>query len=173
MTKVCSKCKEAKDLSDYYLQKEKYEAECKTCRKLRSKSNFNSATRKKQREYYSKNKEKILTNRKRTRTSTLEGRISTILSRSKNHKLGCNLDKGFLINLFHEQKGLCALSGESLEISGDSYLSNLLSLDRISSDKGYQKDNVQWVCVKYNMMKAHAAQEDFITMCKQVARYNT
>jgi hypothetical protein len=31
-----------------------------------------------------------------------------------------------------------------------------------------KEGNVQWVCVKYNLMKAHATQEEFIEMCKKV-----
>ena len=51
---------------------------------------------------------------------------------------------------------------------------NLLaaSVDRIDSEKGYRKGNVQWVNKSINVMKNGFSQEEFIYYCHQVAKHN-
>ena len=46
------------------------------------------------------------------------------------------------------------------------------SLDRIDSNKGYIKNNVQWVHKHINTMKMHMTDREFIDMCKKVAKHN-
>jgi hypothetical protein len=43
------------------------------------------------------------------------------------------------------------------------------SLDRINSDEGYIKGNVQWVHKDINIMKNIYSSKYFIEMCKKVA----
>lgn len=43
------------------------------------------------------------------------------------------------------------------------------SIDRIDSNLGYTKDNIQLVVRKVNMMKQQYTQEEFIEVCKAVA----
>lgn len=46
------------------------------------------------------------------------------------------------------------------------------SLDRIDSDKGYTKDNVQWVHKLINIMKQDMKDEEFIEWCKLITKEN-
>ena len=46
------------------------------------------------------------------------------------------------------------------------------SIDRIDSSKGYTPDNIQIITKKINMMKQQYSQEEFIEMCKLVAKNN-
>jgi hypothetical protein len=61
-----------------------------------------------------------------------------------------DIDFEFLIQLYKEQKGLCAYSGLPLKFG--SYLDNewTASLERIDVTKGYTKDNVCLVCIEFN-----------------------
>ena len=45
------------------------------------------------------------------------------------------------------------------------------SLDRIDSNKGYIKGNVQWVHKDVNTMKMDHTQEEFIKICTMVANH--
>jgi hypothetical protein len=78
--------------------------------------------------------------------------------------------------LFLKQGRKCALTGEELHFN-TSWRSRdrTASLDRIDSNKGYIKENVQWVHKDVNMMKQHYSQERFIEVCKKVtlARLNS
>ena len=74
-----------------------------------------------------------------------------------------------IINLWHSQKGLCALSNLPMQISEDEYD---VSLDRIDSNKGYVQNNVQLVTKQVNYMKQDYTQEDFINLCKIIAEHN-
>lgn len=76
--------------------------------------------------------------------------------------------------LFEKQKGICALSGLTIELPKsryelDSY--KTASLDRIDNSVGYTKNNIQWVHKHINMMKRTLSQEQFIELCKAVASH--
>jgi hypothetical protein len=76
-------------------------------------------------------------------------------------------------DLYDEQNGLCALSGVPLEIPRVMrYNTRTASIDRIDSDKGYVKGNVQWVHVDINYAKLTLSNKDFIDMCRRVVEYN-
>jgi hypothetical protein len=87
-----------------------------------------------------------------------------IWSRSRCHKTGkeFNLDIEYICNLYIKQKGLCAIS--RIELNEDN-----LSLDRIDSNIGYIKGNVQWVDFTINRMKSDLKQSEFVKLCKLVA----
>jgi hypothetical protein len=61
-----------------------------------------------------------------------------------------DIDLIYLIQLYTEQKGLCAYSGIPLKFG--SYLKSdwVVSLERIDVTKGYTKDNVCLICLEFN-----------------------
>ena len=65
---------------------------------------------------------------------------------------------------WEQQRGLCALSGLPISIKVDA------SIDRIDSQKGYTRDNIQWVHNDVNLMKNGFDQTYFIEMCRRIAR---
>lgn len=78
-----------------------------------------------------------------------------------------DLDFEYLADLLIDQDYKCALTGwsiDALEIN-----KNSASLDRIDSEKGYIKGNVQWVHKMVNMCKQQYTQEEFISMCTSIA----
>ncbi len=68
-------------------------------------------------------------------------------------------------NLLKKQENKCALSG----IEFEDYGNNICSLDRIDSNKGYSKDNIQLVTKSINVMKSNLEIEEFISNCISVA----
>jgi hypothetical protein len=81
--------------------------------------------------------------------------------------------------LFQQQDGLCALSGIKLthkkycykENGKDIWDNGTASLDRIDSNKGYVKNNIQWVHRTINYMKRNLSEDEFINLCKKVVNH--
>lgn len=94
-----------------------------------------------------------------------------IISRSQRNsikrdgkKSEYNLDIKFLEDLFDDQGGLCALSGFPIILSHN-VKENTASLDRIDSNRGYIKGNVQWVHKKVNLIKNILSDKDLYKFC--------
>jgi hypothetical protein len=68
--------------------------------------------------------------------------------------------------LYLQQNKQCALSGVPLKLDGS--LSCTASLDRISSDKGYEPGNIQWVHKDVNIMKNVFDEQYFIDLCQKI-----
>lgn len=119
--------------------------------------------------YREKHRETREAKRKALR-NTFTGKMKDLLdkctqrARKKNFKI--NLDFEFLVNLWHEQDGKCAVSKLPMEtISGDRKTEGVnyftVSVDRINSTQGYTKDNVQLVCFAVNQIKSNLDGEQF------------
>jgi hypothetical protein len=102
--------------------------------------------------------------------------ICTLRLRAKRLDYEFNLNGKFLWELFLKQNRKCALSGIEIGFPQawgvKSKTDITASLDRIDSNKGYTKDNVQWVHKHINTMKMHMTDMEFISICKKVAEYN-
>lgn len=61
------------------------------------------------------------------------------------------------------QNNMCVYTGEEFTEN------NLPSLDRIDSNKGYIKNNIQFVCIRVNKMKSDMTHDDFIGLCNKVS----
>ena len=170
----CARCGISKHQDQFYQKAGKPVGYCKPC-KLNFQKRYKTDPEK-SREYYKKNKKEIQERSKTRLNNNLSERVGRVVRNAKQRAnkdgLEFSITYKSCIELFNSQDGKCALSGEPLELFGDRYLSNLMSLDRIDSTLGYTQDNVQWVCVKYNMMKAHANLKEFIEMCRKIVEYN-
>jgi hypothetical protein len=80
----------------------------------------------------------------------------------------------YLLSLWKQQEGLCALSSRQMTIAPhkrvNNHQSDILSVDRIDSRKGYVAGNIQLVCLAVNAMKSSTRQTDFIKWCEDIAR---
>jgi hypothetical protein len=84
-----------------------------------------------------------------------------------------------LHNMYLEQDRKCALSGMSISFENQ-YITDrpgfgfscTASLDRIDSSKGYATANLQLLHKDINIMKNTHSEEDFIALCKLVAKHN-
>jgi hypothetical protein len=71
-------------------------------------------------------------------------------------------------NQFEKQNHKCALSGLELKFPtfGEKATEQTASLDRINSDLGYTKDNIQWLHKDVNKMKWELSQDRFLELCR-------
>lgn len=86
------------------------------------------------------------------------------------------IDVEYIWNLFLKQNRKCIYTNIELTFpitSTSSKQSNYTaSLDRIDSNKGYIKGNVQWVHKKINIMKNIYSHDEFVTLCNLVSENN-
>ena len=76
-----------------------------------------------------------------------------------------------IADLMEIQNFKCALTGWDIEFPDTGHPQKALaSLDRIDSKKPYTRSNTQIVTRQVNMMKQQYSQEDFIKVCKAVAK---
>lgn len=100
--------------------------------------------------------------------------VSDIVRRCKKFNYEYDLTAQFLWELYERQNRKCALSGEEIKFSytNSNRPEGTISLDRIDSNKGYTKDNVQWVHKDINTLKTDFDQAKFLELCKKVVDHN-
>ena len=83
-------------------------------------------------------------------------------------------------NLFVEQEGKCALSGELLVMDPLHWQNTRLrsskqtaSLDRIDSSLGYVSGNVRWISKTINKMRLNMTDEEFVEECRKVVAHHS
>lgn len=80
-----------------------------------------------------------------------------------------HFDLTFLEELHAKQKGVCAISGvEMTYLQEGGKCPTNISIDRIDSSRGYEKDNIQLVCSLVNTMKMQYSEEVLIEWCKKI-----
>ena len=86
--------------------------------------------------------------------------------------ISIEIDQSYAWELFLKQNKKCALSGVDLKLARRSrQKEQTASLDRIDSDKGYTKTNVQWIHKDINIIKNTYNNEQFIDICNKVSNY--
>lgn len=97
-------------------------------------------------------------------------------SRLKKKKFDLKITIKDVYKLWIKQDKKCALTGLPIDFQnqnvGTSDLVCTASLDRIDSNKGYIKGNIQLVHKDVNIMKNSYPQERFIEICKLVSEWN-
>ena len=96
---------------------------------------------------------------------------------SASQKIEVDLD--YVYDVGAGQDFVCMLTGEELEFTrgGQYWLGKWCNpysctIDRIDSNKGYIKDNIQLITWKANCIKQHLPNSELIEFCKDVAHYN-
>lgn len=90
-----------------------------------------------------------------------------------------SVDVDYVYEIGAHQDFFCALTGDELEFSrgGSKWLGKWCNpysctIDRIDSNKGYVKGNIQLITWKANCIKQHVPQDEFIEFCKDVAYWH-
>lgn len=124
------------------------------------------------------NPEKAAESQRKSR-NTLRGaansKVSSAKQRSKSKGLPFDIDIDFIVNMYYEQKGRCALSGIEMTYRGDKGSQEMFqsfSIDRIDSEGGYTKDNVQLLCWGVNSIKNRMSTELMFNLVKSIYQYN-
>lgn len=88
------------------------------------------------------------------------------------------ISKDDVLGKFIEQRGLCAISGASLDIKAKGTVGRgkrgrlTPSIDRIDSHGNYTIGNIQIVSAVVNVMKNDLGNDEFIAICEQIAGNN-
>jgi hypothetical protein len=96
-------------------------------------------------------------------------RLYVLLGRTKLSDHPNNLDLVFLKSLWAAQNGSCAITG--IPMSSIAHDPCRVSLDRIDSEQGYLKGNVQLVCKAINLAKNDFPNEDIKNLVQQVREH--
>ena len=91
-------------------------------------------------------------------------------SRARQKNITFSIKFQDLLAMWSYQEGRCNLSGRSMTIVKGS--PELVSIDRIDSSVGYERDNIQLLCSAVNLAKNVLNEEYFIDICKDIARRN-
>jgi len=78
-------------------------------------------------------------------------------------------------NQFLNQNRMCPLTGATLTMKGkrNGKMAGNAVLDRKDSRIGYHIDNIQWIDKRIQAIKRHMLDEDFISICKEVATFHS
>ena len=90
------------------------------------------------------------------------------LARARN-KYIVDIDYNYINELWKSQDGMCAISKIPMTyIKGNGKVNTNVSMDRIDSNIGYIKGNIQLVCTQVNYMKNDLSTEDLKTWCEAI-----
>lgn len=92
--------------------------------------------------------------------------LSKAKHRAKDYKREFNITLFDLIDLLTKQNQCCALTGVELSFKSDAADRFTASLDRINSNFGYVKTNIQLIGHVVNTMKSNLTQEEFLNIAK-------
>jgi len=166
ITKQCSKCKEIKELAEFNRDKTKtlgVSSQCKKCAKATSNLHYRANSEHRSRNITSYSHEHISAEERKVLS-----RLRVLCTKAHNRdKWDHDLTYDYLKGIWDGQKGLCAYSGLPLSLEANQF--NTTSLDRINSQIGYLKGNVQLVCAMVNHMKLHYKEDQFLSMCHTIA----
>lgn len=93
--------------------------------------------------------------------------IKAVIKGAKTRGLSFEVTVSDLTIQLIRQNGICSLSGRKISL-----LDNSASLDRINSNVGYTKDNIQWLYKPINTMKMALPQADFLQLCREIATHH-
>ena len=89
------------------------------------------------------------------------------------------VDADYCFDIGEKQNWLCAISGDEMEFTrggtnfGGKWCNpKSCTIDRIDSGKGYVKGNIQLVTWEINGIKSHHDNDQFIDLCRRVAKFN-
>lgn len=99
----------------------------------------------------------------------LNARLLGARDRAKKHNLQFDITLDYLLQLWEQQSGICALSGINMTCSrfnGRTHTN--VSIDRINPTDGYIKGNIQLVCMACNQIKSDMTDFQMYNFCKHI-----
>lgn len=166
--RICRECK-AKALRDrkttdpdYYVKRKAYRQKNRdkiNAQKRQSYTNNSATIKAKNNVYYHANGDACRSRQRayqaRVETATIESWLAKCLKHARfaDRRLHrkFDIDLEFLVDLYGKQKGCCAISGVKMTYARNDLFA--ISIDRISSEGGHTRNNVQLVCQAMNLAK--------------------
>lgn len=98
-----------------------------------------------------------------------EWRVRQLLARAKNRAIAKNLpfdlSADYLLHLWEEQGGKCAVSGRTFCLDYDGLHPDTVSIDRITPQLGYVRGNVRLVTYHVNVAISEFGLSAFLNLC--------
>lgn len=177
MTKICEKCKVERPLdmfpnltkmNSYFTSGPNTRTHANRCKPCKAEDA--REWRKTHKNYKGTGAIKNIPLEDRLLVSAISQRLSQAKARAaKFDGVEPNIDRNYLLQLFKEQGGRCALSGVAMKVKKGSAV--CLSLDKIKPEEGYVIGNVQWVAWAVNRAKGDMSEAVFVDMCRQICEY--
>jgi hypothetical protein len=155
--KQCKTCKVSLPFTSFAVNKaakDGLQYSCKSCDNLRQKTR-RVEKRSEMQQYGKEYRKKNFTNIE----FRLQGLLNASRARARLKNREHDLTKQDLLELYPTD-GKCPIFGFDLEWNGSGFRETSPSIDRIDSNKGYTKDNVQIISWKANRIKGYASVED-------------
>ena len=169
MQKKCTRCNKIKDLELFDRKKENKtdgrKSWCKECASKHSKTVWSAYKRDKDHEALSA-----------SRYQFLKHWLINVKKPNKRarHPVHPSLSIEDLMDLWNTQQGKCAKTGITMtHLKGSGKVDTNVSVDRIDNNiKEYNKDNIQLVCYRYNMMKHEMDEPSLAFWCKTILQHD-
>lgn len=168
--RICTKCKIYKERDFFYEHNTGFNglgSTCKTCLHIKSTS-----------EESKKTKKLLYDTRKNTKNCVSCG-SSNLATNVHCHKCwfgviassraGGHKNLHIILDLWNEQDGKCFYTGEQLIPGNNASLDHQMPVSRGGKNI---KENLKWVSLQVNIIKATKTHEEFIDFCKQIIKYN-
>ena len=91
----------------------------------------------------------------------IKSRLNRAKERARRKKIKFSVTEEYLKSIY-PSNGLCPIFKIKMEFLGDHL--NSASLDRIDNEKGYEKGNVRWICMRANRVKGTATDEEILAL---------
>lgn len=147
---------------------------CKICKVEKEKNSNNFQYRKDRDQYHTvckKCKTERFTNQRAHVRNFLQRMWYGAKRRSESNEDMISYEEVY--DLWLEQNGICKLTGVKMTTTtGKGRVSTNVSIDRIDSTKGYEKDNVQLVCFWANIAKNDLPVTEFLEFCEKVIKFS-
>lgn len=106
---------------------------------------------------------------KRDINRLLVERYCGLKDRSKKYNFIIDFNVDYLKELWNSQNGLCNISKIPMTyIMNQGRIYTNVSVDRIDSNIGYIKGNIQLVCMAVNQMKSDLSMNELVYICKEI-----
>jgi len=161
-TRTCSKCKETKIIFKFHWKSDNYkgklrhrlQAECGACREKQRHAKYSATPEAfimRSVQQIKQESARVKKRRKRV-TLTMDQFMEAWQQQFKKYGL------------------ICPLSGQEMTYQqGLGNLDTNISIDRIDSDKIYEKGNIQFICRRVNSMKNHFSNHDLVFWSRAIA----
>lgn len=161
----CKKCKQEKEVGDFYISKGVVSKPCKECRRIKANERLDKIGRdqvnKRRREKYVSVKGK----KKKTLLPDWVKKLSASISKRAKAKLGSKITSKNIMLMYARQEGKCFYTGVDM-IIGD--FLRKPSIDRVNSKKGYTTANTVLCCHSINLAKNSSGYEEFKNFLEEI-----
>jgi hypothetical protein len=100
----------------------------------------------------------------------LANKCKQLKRRATKSRKPFDLTPGFLAEMYHSQRGLCAYTGIPLRLDSTETQPDSLSVDKIEARKGYTPDNVILCSTFANTLKGTKSRAEFETSLKKTIK---